>query len=153
MQIVGGMMGALTIWNSCIIPSLLNNCSTWAGITDHSERRLKHSSPQKEGLPRKTQATLTSEGKSNILFILRGKDFTGSPSNRGTAWKILPSVSGIAWKIFPSVLGTAWLVLGLSLEIIYNALYTVCNIRKYYNCSNGFLLLVGQSCLPDGKIP
>ena len=104
-------------------------------------------------IPRKTQATLTSEGKSNILFILRRKDFTGSPSNRGTAWKILPSVSGIAWKIFPSVLGTAWLVLGLSLEIIYNALYTVCKIRKYYNCSNRFLLLVGQSCLPVGKVP
>ena len=34
MQAVGGMMGALDLWNLAVIPSLLNNCSTLIGITN-----------------------------------------------------------------------------------------------------------------------
>ena len=33
MQAIGGMLGAWDLWNLAVIPSLLNNCSTWVGIT------------------------------------------------------------------------------------------------------------------------
>ena len=33
MQAIGGMMGAWDLWNLAVIPSLLNNCSTWIGVT------------------------------------------------------------------------------------------------------------------------
>ena len=34
MQAVGGMIGALDLCNLAVVPSLLNNCSTWIGITN-----------------------------------------------------------------------------------------------------------------------
>ena len=33
MQAMGGMMGAWDLWNLAVIPSLLNNCSTWVGAS------------------------------------------------------------------------------------------------------------------------
>jgi hypothetical protein len=32
-QAIGGMLGAWDLWNLAVIRSLLNNCSTWVGIT------------------------------------------------------------------------------------------------------------------------
>jgi hypothetical protein len=36
MEVVGGVRGAIDLWNICIIPSLLNNCGTWTEITEKS---------------------------------------------------------------------------------------------------------------------
>ena len=33
LQAVGGMMGAWDLWNMAVVPSLMNNCSTWIGIS------------------------------------------------------------------------------------------------------------------------
>ena len=41
MQALGGMMGALDLWNLAIIPSLMNNCSTWIGMTSRQEKKLE----------------------------------------------------------------------------------------------------------------
>ena len=41
MQAIGGMMGAWDLWNLAVIPSLLNNCSTWLGITSKVEDMLE----------------------------------------------------------------------------------------------------------------
>ena len=35
------MMGVLDLWNLAIIPSLMNNCSTWIGITNTLEQKLE----------------------------------------------------------------------------------------------------------------
>ena len=40
MQVVGGMLGALDIYNTCIVSSLLNNCSVWVDIQERSIKRL-----------------------------------------------------------------------------------------------------------------
>ena len=40
MQVVGGTMGALDMFESCIISSLLNNAVVWVGITVEQEKRL-----------------------------------------------------------------------------------------------------------------
>lgn len=40
MQVVGGMLGAICIFNSCIVSSLLTNCSVWVKITKKSINRL-----------------------------------------------------------------------------------------------------------------
>ena len=40
MQVVGGMLGALDIYNTCIVSSLLNNCSVWVDIQEKSIKRL-----------------------------------------------------------------------------------------------------------------
>ena len=40
MQVVGGMMGALDIYNTCIVSSLLNNSSVWINIHENSIKRL-----------------------------------------------------------------------------------------------------------------
>ena len=40
MQVVGGMLGALDIYNTCIVPSLLNNCSVWVDIKEKSVKQL-----------------------------------------------------------------------------------------------------------------
>ena len=41
MQAVGGMMGAWDLWNLAVVPSLINNCSTWIGITTNMEDKLE----------------------------------------------------------------------------------------------------------------
>ena len=41
MQAVGGLRGAVDLYESCIIPSLLSNCGTWAGITEHEEKLIE----------------------------------------------------------------------------------------------------------------
>ena len=41
MQALGGMMGALDLWNLAVVPSLLNNCSTWIGMTSRQEQKLE----------------------------------------------------------------------------------------------------------------
>ena len=41
LQAVGGMMGAWDLWNLAVIPSLLNNCSTWIGISSKVVDRLE----------------------------------------------------------------------------------------------------------------
>ena len=40
-QTIGGMMGAWDLWNLAVIPSLLNNCSTWEGITSKMVDKLE----------------------------------------------------------------------------------------------------------------
>jgi hypothetical protein len=40
MQIVGGLRSGIDLFESCIIPSLLSNCSTWTEITEHEEKML-----------------------------------------------------------------------------------------------------------------
>ena len=40
MQVVGGTLGALDMFESCIISSLLNNAAVWVGITVEQEKRL-----------------------------------------------------------------------------------------------------------------
>ena len=40
-QAIGGMMGAWDLWNLAVIPSLLNNCSTWVGITSKMVDKLE----------------------------------------------------------------------------------------------------------------
>jgi hypothetical protein len=42
MQALGGMMGALDLWNLAVVPSLMNNCSTWIGITNRQEQKLEN---------------------------------------------------------------------------------------------------------------
>ena len=34
MQVVDGVMGAMDLWSSCTVPSLLTNCSVWSGKTE-----------------------------------------------------------------------------------------------------------------------
>ena len=41
MQAVGGTRAAIDLYESCIVPSLLANCGTWAGITEHEEKLLE----------------------------------------------------------------------------------------------------------------
>ena len=41
MQITGGMMGALDLYESCIIPSLMANSGTWFGIREKMVERLE----------------------------------------------------------------------------------------------------------------
>ena len=41
MQAVGGILSGFDLWNLCIIPSLLNNCSTWTDISVKSLERLE----------------------------------------------------------------------------------------------------------------
>jgi hypothetical protein len=40
MQVVGGMIGAINIWNVCIVSSLLSNCSVWTEISKKSIKQL-----------------------------------------------------------------------------------------------------------------
>ena len=40
MQIVGGMEGAIHIWEAAVIPSLLNNSGTWTGISEEGSSRI-----------------------------------------------------------------------------------------------------------------
>ena len=40
MQVVGGVLGALDIYNTCIVPSLLNNCSVWVDIQEKAVKQL-----------------------------------------------------------------------------------------------------------------
>ena len=35
-EVVGGVLGALNIWNIAIVPSLLTNCSVWTEISEAS---------------------------------------------------------------------------------------------------------------------
>ena len=41
LQAVGGMMGAWDLWNMAVVPSLMNNCSTWIGISSTLVDRLE----------------------------------------------------------------------------------------------------------------
>ena len=43
MQVVGGVVGALEMFETCIISSLLNNSSTWIGITEQQEKKSDNS--------------------------------------------------------------------------------------------------------------
>ena len=38
MEVIGGVLGAFDIWEICIVPALLNNCSTWTEISESSEK-------------------------------------------------------------------------------------------------------------------
>ena len=40
MQVVGGVLGAIDIYNTCIVPSLLNNCSVWVDIKEKEVKKL-----------------------------------------------------------------------------------------------------------------
>ena len=40
MQVVGGTLGALNMFESCIVTSLLNNAEVWVGTTAEQEKRL-----------------------------------------------------------------------------------------------------------------
>ena len=40
MQVVGGILGALDIYNTCIVHSLLNNCSVCVDIQEKSVKQL-----------------------------------------------------------------------------------------------------------------
>ena len=35
-EVVGGVLGALDIWNIAIVPSLLTNCSVWTEMSEAS---------------------------------------------------------------------------------------------------------------------
>jgi hypothetical protein len=39
-QVVGGVLGAIHLYEACIVPSLLNNCSTWLGIKEEQYKML-----------------------------------------------------------------------------------------------------------------
>ena len=41
MQAVGGIMGAWDLWNLAVVPSLINNCSTWIGKTSEMVDKLE----------------------------------------------------------------------------------------------------------------
>ena len=41
MQAVGGIMGAWDLWNLAVVPSLINNCSTWIGMTSEMVDKLE----------------------------------------------------------------------------------------------------------------
>ena len=40
LQLLGGMEGALALWESCILPSLLSNCGTWIGVKEETVKKL-----------------------------------------------------------------------------------------------------------------
>ena len=40
MQVVGGAVGAIKVFEACIVSSLLNNAGTWIGITEKQEKQL-----------------------------------------------------------------------------------------------------------------
>ena len=40
MQLVGSTLGALDMYESCIVSSLLNNAEVWVGLTEEQEKRL-----------------------------------------------------------------------------------------------------------------
>ena len=42
MQIIGGISGAIDIFELAIIPSILNNCETWTGISENSIKELEN---------------------------------------------------------------------------------------------------------------
>lgn len=39
MQVIGGIESAIDLYESCIVPSLLANCSTWTEIKESTEKR------------------------------------------------------------------------------------------------------------------
>ena len=39
-QVIGGVLGAMQLYDACIVSSLLNNCSTWVGIQDEQYKLL-----------------------------------------------------------------------------------------------------------------
>ena len=41
MQIIGGMLGILDIWELALIPVLLNNCDTWLNISDETIQEME----------------------------------------------------------------------------------------------------------------
>lgn len=40
-QILGGMTGALALWETCILSSFLTNCGTWVGIREDTIKRCE----------------------------------------------------------------------------------------------------------------
>jgi len=40
MEMVGGAMSGIDIWTTCIVPSLLNNASTWMEIDNDTIKEL-----------------------------------------------------------------------------------------------------------------
>ena len=48
LQAVGGMMGAWDLWNLAVVPSLLNNCSTWIGMSSKVVDRLEMEAVQEK---------------------------------------------------------------------------------------------------------
>ena len=38
--LVVGMVGALSLWEACFLPSLLNNCGTWISIREETIKKL-----------------------------------------------------------------------------------------------------------------
>ena len=41
LQAIGGMMGAWDLWNLAVVPSLMNNCSTWIGMSSKLVEKLE----------------------------------------------------------------------------------------------------------------
>ena len=39
-QVVGGVLGAITLFDACVVSSLLNNCSTWIGCNEDHYKLL-----------------------------------------------------------------------------------------------------------------
>ena len=70
-------MGALNIWNACIIPSLLSNCSTWLGISVNTVKRLDD-----------LQHLM-------VRTLLRLSSFTPLPALRGAL-----GLMGMKWRVW-----------------------------------------------------
>ena len=77
MQVIGGAQGAFDLWNSCVIPSLLYNCSVWTGIKK-SEIRI-----------------LDNLQHEMIRVILRIPSSTPLPALRGAT-----GLMGMEWRIW-----------------------------------------------------
>ena len=40
LQLLGGMVGAIALWEACILSSLLTNCGTWTNISEEPIKKL-----------------------------------------------------------------------------------------------------------------
>ena len=78
MQILGGMIGAIDVWEAAIIPSLLNNSGTWVDISEETIRKL-------DSLQNLFVVTMTKLPHSTPLPALRG--ITGLLGMRWRIWR------------------------------------------------------------------
>ena len=84
------MLGALNIWNACIIPSLLSNCSTWLGISVNTVKRLDD-----------LQHLM-------VRTLLRLPSFTPLPALRGAL-----GLMGMKWRVWQEKVLLVVAIMGL----------------------------------------
>ena len=78
MEVVGGVQGAIDLWEICIVPSLLSNCGVWTEISENSEKEC-------EDLQSMFVRSLFHLPASSPIPALRG--LTGMLSMKARIWE------------------------------------------------------------------